>query len=297
MSSLQSEGVVIVRIPPVRFGRPTLDKVHAWNLTQYDKVLAIDSDAIALQALDPVFEYREGVMGCHAYELFQGKCNIPADSRGQGGFFLLEPRLGGFEELVGHIDGHPEYWDMTLTNHTPQQTGISCFFATQRRSLRTLPCPFWYDVSNEEHLAGQKHYRLCRKWQANETVCGEVAKRIKKHCLWKHKSKQVRAVHLKGSMKPYRNIPRRCEALMAGGVLALSPNGSAIPVAPLDNLVLESFLAQATCKSQDLQLPVVFASTRQPLHESCCHFTTLVKAEWWRLFAAHAGRHKSTAGG
>ena len=137
---LHAAGVVMISVPPVRFGRPTLDKLHAWNLTAYAKLLVIDSDAVALQSLDAVFALREGAMGHHPYEVFQGRCAIPAAARGQGGFFLIEPRTSGYVEAVRHVDAHPEYWDMAATNHTPQQTGTACYFQTHTRSLHVLPC-------------------------------------------------------------------------------------------------------------------------------------------------------------
>lgn len=65
-----------------------------------------------------------------------------AQSRANGGFYVVQPRHGGFEEAVKHVDNHPEFWDMELTNHTPQQTGTTCFFKT-RKLLKTLPCPYW----------------------------------------------------------------------------------------------------------------------------------------------------------
>jgi hypothetical protein len=278
---LRTAGVVMKRVPPVRWGRPTLDKLHAWNLTQYGKVLIMDSDSIALQSLDAVFTGREGTMGHHPYELFQKKCDIPPDKRGQGGFFMIEPREHGYEQALRHVDSHPEYWDMTQTNHTPQQTGISCYFKTHTKSLHVLPCPTWYDISVRYHLRGAQHYKQCKRWQPDPSVCDVVADLIEAQCLWRNVSHDVRAVHLKGSTKPYRNIAPACNPLKKGGVGALSANGSKalIPLSPRDDLVA----TRSGCHSRDKHQPVRWLATGQLLAPRCCNSVNLVKAEWWRL--------------
>jgi hypothetical protein len=273
------ENVTIVRVPPVRFGRATLDKLHAWNLTQYKRLLAIDGDAIALRSLDPIFDdaHGEGTVGLHPYEMFQGHaCGIPLSERGQGGFFVVEPRTGGFERVVAHVDAHPHFWDMALTNHTPQQTGINCFF-NEVGSRRPLSCGFWYDISNRYHVRGAQHYHRCVQWTANRTVCDDIAARISQECLWHKARPDVRAIHLKGSTKPWRNIPKQCMPLKDGDISARLLNGSVVRVSAVDDLVMQN----GYCMSRDLQAPVHFAATGAKLIAKCCSFVNLVKAEWW----------------
>ena len=304
---LRAAGVVMISVPPVRFGRPTLDKLHAWNLTTYAKLLVIDSDAVALQSLDVVFALREGAMGHHPYEVFQGRCAIPAAARGQGGFFLIEPRASGYVEAVRHVDAHPEYWDMAATNHTPQQTGTACYFQTHTRSLHVLPCATWYDISVRYHVAGAQHHRQCVRWQPDPAVCNDIARRVEAQCVWALVSRDVRAVHLKGSTKPYRNILRQCKPLELGGIgvaAAATTAGSGggggggggplAPLSPRDDLAMRRGAAGGKeCYSRDTGRAVRWMATREPVHPRCCSFVNLIKAEWWRyhrLVRANAGQ-------
>ena len=277
---LASEDFKVVHVPPVRFGRATLDKLHAWNLTQYKRLLAIDGDAIALRSLDPIFDaaHGEGTVGAHPYDIFQGRaCGIPPGERGQGGFFVVEPRQGGFERAVAHVDANPSFWDMQLSNHTPQQTGINCFF-NELGIRRRLSCGFWYDIANPLHVRGGLHWKLCSKWQrADQAVCDDIASRVSRECLWPTARSDAHAIHLKGSEKPWRNVPRACRALQLGTVAAQLGNGSVVRVSALDELVWRT----DRCLSRDLQAPVHFDATGVRLMVQCCTFVTLIKAEWW----------------
>lgn len=109
VARLQMEDIVLHKVAPVRFGRATLDKLFAWSLVQvrrphgprtacalcrrtpkvartharrqYRMILVIDSDAIALRALDAVFKSGEGTMGAHSHEYFQKACDVPVEAR------------------------------------------------------------------------------------------------------------------------------------------------------------------------------------------------------------------------
>ena len=55
LALLRAEGVVTRPAPPLRAGVPTLDKLHAWRLTNYSRVLFVDSDVMAFRSLDDLF--------------------------------------------------------------------------------------------------------------------------------------------------------------------------------------------------------------------------------------------------
>lgn len=191
------------------------------------------------------------------------------------------------------MDAHPEYWDMAATNHTPQQTGTACYFQTHTRSLHVLPCATWYDISVRYHVAGAQHHRQCVRWQPDPAVCNDIARRVEAQCVWAVVSRDVRAVHLKGSTKPYRNILRQCKPLELGGIgvagaatTADGGGGGSGPLAPLsprDDLAMRRGTAGGKeCYSRDTSRAVRWMATREPVHPRCCSFVNLIKAEWWR---------------
>ena len=51
-ASLESEGAEFVRTPPLVHGSPAADKLHAWNLTQYARILVLDSDVMAIAPME-----------------------------------------------------------------------------------------------------------------------------------------------------------------------------------------------------------------------------------------------------
>ena len=283
----QIEGLVIHRVPPVRLGRATLDKMHAWNLTQYRRVLVIDSDAMALQPLDAVFDGGEGTMGGHTHEPGrQATCGIPPERRANGGFYVIEPRTGGYEEVTQHIDANPQFWSMEQTNHTPQQTGTACYFES-KRLLRTLPCTYWYDIATDKHRAGTYWHGLCvkeeRKGRNERGSCRRAARRLEAHCLWANVSHQVHAIHFKGGQKPWNFVAKACKASSHARFLHGAPISPAIPgleqtVSPLDDLNWD--ISSQACLSRSRRQPVFFEASAKPVPKVCCRHEVLVASEW-----------------
>ena len=296
----QIDGLVVQRVPPVRFGRATLDKVHAWNLTQYSRILVIDSDAIALQPLDAVFDGGEGTMGAHTHEPGQqAACGISMERRANGGFYVIEPRLGGYEDVTRHIDANPQFWSMELTNHTPQQTGTSCYFESRRR-LRTLPCAYWYDIATNKHRTGTYWHGLClsqeRRGRAQRGSCKKAARLLEAHCLWGNASRRVHAVHFKGGQKPWRFVGHSCEAATRAGLLHGDPisssssgrvaslpeqltSGPSEPsVTMFDDLIWNE--AGGACVSRSRRARVFFEATAKPIPKTCCRHEVLLSSQW-----------------
>jgi hypothetical protein len=200
----------------------------------------------------------------------------------------MEPRAGAFERAVAHVDANPRYWDMTLTNHTPQQTGINCFFK-DLGVRRPLSCEVWYDISNRYHVRGAQHWKQCLRWQVGDTgVCDEIATHIENECSWPKARAGVRAIHLKGSTKPWRNIPGQCAAIKDGAIAARLAGGRVERVLAVDQLEWQ----HGQCFSHDLQAPVHFAATGEKLPVRCCSFVNLVKAEWWWIYRRDNERAK-----
>ena len=55
----------------VKLGEPVLDKLLAWKLTNYSKLLFLDADVMALRSLDSAFEWPELSIAAHPYDTVQ----------------------------------------------------------------------------------------------------------------------------------------------------------------------------------------------------------------------------------
>ena len=75
-------------VEPVRLGVPSMDKLAAWEMIEYNQVLVIDLDAVVLRSLGSVFGQpspHKITMAHHPYDLVQGsRCGIPLNRRGVG---------------------------------------------------------------------------------------------------------------------------------------------------------------------------------------------------------------------
>ena len=99
--TLRGEGVIFHRVPPLKQGVPTLDKLHAWRLVSYSALLFIDADAMALQPLDQLFADQELVIAAHPYDMMQGACDLPLGRRAVTGLFMLRPSVAMCDACQG----------------------------------------------------------------------------------------------------------------------------------------------------------------------------------------------------
>ena len=301
---------------PTSPGVPTLDKLHAWALTDYTSLAFVDSDVMAVAPLD-VFDAARNVSNArglliarHPYDAVQAKCGLPLERRGVTALFLMHPSAVLFELLTRHATRmNNPWWDVVQTRHTPEQTGLACYFH-EYSSLTTLPCRYLYDVANPYHVVGGHHHRGClrhgaARWSdAGSTHCAAVAERVASDCLWEGHAHEVRAVHFKGSMKPWTKVRPQCKRLVHGRLrkLPLTTSNSAGPAHPArraawnaeDTLRLTEELAwdekAAVCITQQTRQPVAWAHDKNSnthgtrlVPRACCSHTVALKAEWHAL--------------
>ena len=299
---------------PTSPGVPTLDKLHAWALTDYTSLAFLDSDVMAVAPLD-VFDAARNVSNArgliiarHPYDAVQAKCGLPLERRGVTALFLMHPSAVLFELLTRHATRtNNPWWDVVQTRHTPEQTGLACYFH-EYSSLTTLPCRYLYDVANPYHVVGGHHHRGClrhgaARWSdAGSTHCAAVAERVASDCLWEGHAHEVRAVHFKGSMKPWTNVQPRCKRLVHGRLrklpLTTSSAGPAQParraarnagvmLRPTEELAWDE--GAAVCLTQQTRQPVAWARDKNSTHRTrlvpraCCSHTVALKAEWHAL--------------
>jgi hypothetical protein len=96
-SWLERAGIVIRYLPSLavdNFALAQLEKFRVMNLTDYDRILYLDSDAIPLCNLDYVFE--ASYSGIISPFMAMAQSASPAT----GSIFLVKPRAGEFEKLM-----------------------------------------------------------------------------------------------------------------------------------------------------------------------------------------------------
>ena len=67
---LRLDGFKMVRVPPIQRGIPTTDKLHAWRLNNYSRVMFLDADVMLLGSIDEAFTHldREFTIAAHPYD-------------------------------------------------------------------------------------------------------------------------------------------------------------------------------------------------------------------------------------
>jgi hypothetical protein len=280
---LEREGDFLQReIAPIKLGVPPFDKLHAWNLSSsYKRILVVDADAMLLQPIDELFDVPQKsaraaaplTMAHHGYDKAQDICHIPLERRGVGGFYVMTPSQEEFRSLVRETLSYKE-----------EQTGVACYFSRRTR-LSTLPCPYFYDIVYEQHVPGGTHHLGClregigRAGVLGAAACNASAEHVRQRCTWERSYASARAVHFKGTAKPWRVFS--CHGLRNGRLRLWPGNATLGP-----NDVLSWSRKRRACVSRHGGAGVVMygAPSMQALPLPCCRFTSLIKAEWWHHY-------------
>lgn len=93
-----------VRVQPIFRGIPAADKLFAWKLTRYRRVVVLDSDMVILRSLDALFapDAPELLMAPHTTDIYQAACGIPLGQRGIGAVLSIQPSLRRSDAIVPH---------------------------------------------------------------------------------------------------------------------------------------------------------------------------------------------------
>jgi alpha-N-acetylglucosamine transferase len=90
-------------------------KLHAWNLTQYEKAVFLDSDLIVLNDISTAFEKPELTAASDNYQSLIGNAHIFSTA-----FFVLVPSKNTFTRLMRTLYSHPRFgkvfFDMDFLN-------------------------------------------------------------------------------------------------------------------------------------------------------------------------------------
>ena len=311
---LKRESIQLVSVDPVVSGIPSADKLHAWRLlTNYSRVLVVDTDVLILRSIDDLFrpDAPEFQIAHHPTEFMQARCSLPLARRGVGGFFVMKPDASRFEPLLKDLKTYNSYH----LQHYSEQTMLSCHFANVSQ---TLPCSFCYDLANP--AAGtckgafwegdatrclERFVGDCDKWSlknmrkscsirrgaraarkcdafAGPMACHAAREHVKSACTWTRAlAMQVRAVHFKGSIKPWLGRATQgnyCNDVRSGA-MRLAP--AAVDMVDVgDSLMWDA--STKNCKSNQTGRAVHWAPS--PMNGAW------VQVRWWIFSAARRSR-------
>ena len=273
--ALERAGATFRTVAPLRPGVPAMDKLHAWKLTSYSKLLLLDADLLVLQPLDALFDSADELtIAHHPYDLVQGgRCGIPLPQRAVSALMMIRPSDATFSSLVEECNRYDE----RHLQHYSEQTALACW-AHRRASLHTLDCSYLYDISIG--ATGKGRLANCIRWSGfAKHECRAVEAHVRgPSCDWLNISSSVRAVHFKGKLKPWHHAdPLKCLPLRRGR-LRLGKNSTAAVVHVQDQLRWRA--DTGVCASERAGVPVSWA-TGGLVPRKCCSFQTLLQGEWY----------------
>ena len=313
------EGIILSPTAIIVPGNPATDKLNAWALMQYQRLLVVDSDVMVLKAMDKEMfdEQSTFTIAHHESDLVQGQCGVPVADRAVSAMFSLEPGRSTHISLMAALPRFVanEY----LMKHYSEQVLLACHFNGTRR---TLPCGYLFNLNNpasttcrydgrspeiclrifrkacERHsadlvrrtclLGGGTQSEECTqlvRTHSGAAACDTAVRHASAHCRWS-KSTDIRAVHFKGMKKPW-GTP--CKEAKRGSFLLAPPQGGkAGPEEPVDPLVdaIAWDVEQRQCRSSSTQRLVLFASGAPIAERKCCVLYALLAARWYSFLRA-----------
>ena len=315
--ALESQEVMLLRVPPlhVLWGVPAgADKMLVWRLTNYSRVMVIDSDVMATRALDDGFKGSSEVFAIvhHPNDMVQNQCRIRIERRDIGALFVSRPATATFISLLKYIKSYPTFH----LKHYSQQTALACFFADR---TQVLPSSFLYDLASpaskwcvpgaDSDVCLRKYLSNCIRYSglnlrrscltlppdsfkefASKEICEATSQHARMECAWERVSDDVRAVHWKGRMQPWIKGNKQCgnnsmcSFLQAGALLQRNTQRGTQHV-PLTMLGLSDYLKwdQTHRRCRSVSTGQVFfwgQGWGGMLSRKCCHVESLMSTSW-----------------
>ncbi|KAL1510127.1 hypothetical protein AB1Y20_006459 [Prymnesium parvum] len=302
MDALEADGVKLRTAKPLILGSPASDKLHVWKMTDYSKVLVLDSDVMVMRSLDDIFEEKRSfVVAHHPTDQMQALCGIPAERRGVGAMYLMRPSDAVFLRLLDSIRSFQV--SIHHFSHYGEQTGLNCFF---KNDSATLPSDYLYDLNSPVsdfcapgatvHECSERFRRSCNRWSlwtmrqacvridegaslpleksecdrfAGAAVCDQSIEHARRVATW---STNVRAVHFKGKMKPWRHA-QTCKRVSLGPLVLSGDRTTRINAT--DRLIWNG----SSCHN-DAHKPVAWADGA-PVHSYLCCSTLILLSSIW----------------
>jgi alpha-N-acetylglucosamine transferase len=132
-------------------------KLRLWQLTDYDKIVFIDADAIVLRNIDKLFEYPEFSAAPNVYE------SLADFHRLNSGVFVAKPTEATFATMLAQLDRPDAFWRRTdqtfLESFFPDWQGLPVFFNMLQYVWINLPGLWdWKRIS-------VLHYQYEKPWE------------------------------------------------------------------------------------------------------------------------------------
>ncbi|GAA0771898.1 glycosyltransferase family 8 protein [Roseibium denhamense] len=132
-------------------------KLRLWQLTEYDKVVFIDADALVLKNCDRLFDYPEF---CAAPNVYEGLGDF---HRLNSGVFTATPSEATFADMMQRLDEPDVFWRRTdqtfLETYFPDWHGLPVFYNMLQYVWFNLPGLWDWD---QIHIL---HYQYEKPWQ------------------------------------------------------------------------------------------------------------------------------------
>ena len=259
-SRLDREGVILTPTPVLVPGSPSTDKLSAWALTQYRRLLFIDSDVMVLKAMDEeMFDEQNTFTIAHdESDLVQAQCDVPRQERVLGAMFSLEPKDATHASLMAALPRFAA--NAYVMKRYSEQPLLACHFNSTRK---TLPCGYLFNLNNpasttcrydgrppeiclrifrkhcQRHSAttvrracllggGDTQSTECTQLvhaHSGAAACDAVVRHASAHCRWSNTT-DIRAVHFMGSKKPWATP---CMDAKLGSFRLAPPGGFFVP--------------------------------------------------------------------
>ena len=132
-------------------------KLRLWQLTQYDRIVFLDADTLALRNIDRLFGYPEFSAAPNVYE------SLADFRRLNSGVFVAQPSEATFADMLGRLDQPDAFWPRTdqtfLQDHFPDWHGLPVFFNMLQYVWFALPGLWdWRSI----HVL---HYQYEKPWE------------------------------------------------------------------------------------------------------------------------------------
>ncbi|WP_309083181.1 glycosyltransferase [Chelativorans sp.] len=153
-------------------------KLRLWQLTQYERVVFIDADAIVLRNIDRLFAYPEFSAAPNVYE------SLADFHRMNSGVFVARPSEDTFRRMLAALDRPDAFWRRTdqtfLQSFFPDWHGLPVFFNMLQYVWFNLPELWdWTSISvlhyqyekpwEEDHPKAERLKPLIDLWHAYHT--------------------------------------------------------------------------------------------------------------------------------
>ncbi|KQQ71024.1 glycosyl transferase [Rhizobium sp. Leaf321] len=134
-------------------------KLRLWQLTDYDKVVFVDADALVLKNIDKLFAYPEFSAAPNVYE------SMADFHRMNSGVFVAKPSLQTFDAMMAALDVPDVFWrrtDQTFLEHFfPDWHGLPVTMNMLQYVWFAMP-----DLWNWKSI-GILHYQYEKPWEKN----------------------------------------------------------------------------------------------------------------------------------